>query len=356
MKKEKTTGVSKKPAGICVHHFPLKRWYPASTSILHDFIWLCRVVTAICLPAKANLKEADCRGCKKDLTFILFKSSRMKHLLLPAAGKSRLHGFSSLIFVFFLCFAWMPGTVLQAQKKSPAKSEREYIVLKVYHAVSTHQLSAIDEYLQASFLPTLEKSGFRRIGVFAAISNDTAADKKMYVLIPLNGLSKLEQLNRLTQQMATDTVVAKAYTKAAHNQPSFDRLETILLQSFAGMPQVKAPALKGAREERVYELRSYEAASEALHLNKVKMFNEGEVQLFDRLGFNAVFYGQVMAGCRMPNLMYMTSFENKAARDEHWKSFGNDPEWKTMSAMPVYQNNVSKIDITFLRPTTYSKL
>ena len=32
----------------------------------------------------------------------------------------------------------------------------------------------------------------------------------------------------------------------------------------------------------------------------------------------------------MPNLMYMTSFENKAARDEHWKTFGSDPEWKKL--------------------------
>jgi hypothetical protein len=86
------------------------------------------------------------------------------------------------------------------------------------------------------------------------------------------------------------------------------------------------------------------------------MFNQGEVELFDRLGFNAVFYGQVIAGSRMPNLMYMTTFENRTVRDEHWKTFGSDPEWKKMSSDPKYQNNVSKIDIIYLRPTAYSKL
>ena len=85
------------------------------------------------------------------------------------------------------------------------------------------------------------------------------------------------------------------------------------------------------------------------------MFNEGgEVALFKRLQFNAVFYGEVLAGSRMPNLMYMTTFENKAARDEHWKTFVADAEWKKLSSMPEYQNNVSKIDIFFLRPTEYS--
>ncbi|HEV7332830.1 MAG TPA: NIPSNAP family protein [Flavisolibacter sp.] len=280
----------------------------------------------------------------------------MKRLLLFAAEKRGLLSISPLFFAFFLCLALLPGTDLQAQKKSAANAGREYMVLKIYHAATADQLSTIDQYLQASLLPTLEKNGFRKIGVFHAISNDTAADKKTFVLIPFNGISKLEQLSLLTEKTVQDTVTANAYTKAAHNRPSFTRMETILLHSFTGMPQVKAPALKGAREERVYELRSYEAATEALYLNKVKMFNEGEVQLFDRLGFNAVFYGEVLTGCRMPNLMYMTSFENKASRDEHWKSFGSDPEWKKMSALPEYQNNVSKIDITFLRPTAYSKL
>jgi len=56
----------------------------------------------------------------------------------------------------------------------------------------------------------------------------------------------------------------------------------------------------------------------------------------------------------MPNLMYMTSFENMADRDAHWKNFGNDEYWKKLSAMPECQNNVSHIDIIFLRPVVYS--
>lgn len=280
----------------------------------------------------------------------------MTRLFIFRADKIRFQRFSFFFSALVCSLVFLPGPYLFGQNKAVAKTEREYVVLKVYHAATAGQLSSVDQYLQTSLLPSLEKAGFRKTGVFTAIGNDTAADKKMYVLIPFNKLEKLAQLSRITEQTVVDTLKAKAYSKAAHNQPAFTRMETILLHAFAGMPQVKAPALKGAREERVYELRSYEAASEALYLNKVKMFNEGEVTLFERLGFNAVFYGQVLAGCRMPNLMYMTSFENKAARDEHWKSFGNDPEWKTMSALPEYQNNVSRIDITFLRPTAYSKL
>ena len=38
-----------------------------------------------------------------------------------------------------------------------------------------------------------------------------------------------------------------------------------------------------------------------------------------------MFYASVLAGARMPNLMYMTTFENQAERDAHWKTFGDDP-------------------------------
>ncbi|MBD0287763.1 MAG: NIPSNAP family containing protein, partial [Flavisolibacter sp.] len=44
----------------------------------------------------------------------------------------------------------------------------------------------------------------------------------------------------------------------------------------------------------------------------------------------------------------------KAVRDEHWKAFSDDPEWKTLSAQPQYQHNVSRNETIFLAPTDYS--
>jgi len=78
--------------------------------------------------------------------------------------------------------------------------------------------------------------------------------------------------------------------------------------------------------------------------------------LFQRLGFNAVFYASVLSGSNMPNLMYMTSFDNMASREQHWKTFSADPAWKQLSGSPQYQHNVSHIDIVFLHPTEYSEL
>jgi len=123
------------------------------------------------------------------------------------------------------------------------------------------------------------------------------------------------------------------------------------------MPALTGSKLTAPKSERVYELRSYEGPSEKYYKNKVRMFNQGgEISLFARLGFNGVFYSEVLVGSKMPNLMYMTSFNNMQSRDEHWKAFGDDPEWKTLSAKPEYQHNVSHADIIFLRPTEFSEL
>ena len=55
--------------------------------------------------------------------------------------------------------------------------------------------------------------------------------------------------------------------------------------------------LQGFSADRIYELRSYESPTEQYFANKVQMFNQGgEITLFDKLGFHAVFYVFSLSG------------------------------------------------------------
>lgn len=233
------------------------------------------------------------------------------------------------------------------------KSKGEYYQLIKYSYTSASQEAMLDAYLEEAYIPALHRNGVKNVGTFKAISNDTTESKTLLVLIPVTSFSAIETLN---QKLATDkNINAHAYTNTAFTSPAFTRKEVIILKSFQLAPKLILPALKTPRAERVYEMRSYESASEKIFRNKVHMFNEGdEIGLFKKLNFNAIFYGEVLAGSRMPNLMYMTSFENKQDRDAHWKTFGSHPDWKQLSGKEEYKNNVSKIEITFLRPTEYS--
>ena len=222
---------------------------------------------------------------------------------------------------------------------------------------TSNQVTQVDNFLKNAYLPALHRLGVSHVGVFKNVGIDTALEKSIYVWIPLRSL---EQINRIEDGLTKDATYnndGAAYLTVPFDAPAYTRIETIVLRAFNKMPHFQSPSLKGDPAERIYELRSYEGSSEKLYKQKVHMFNEGgEIPLFNRLGFNAVFYAEVLAGSHMPNLMYMTSFDNKASRDEHWKNFDADPEWKRLSALPEYQHTVSKADIIFLHPAAYSEL
>lgn len=236
-----------------------------------------------------------------------------------------------------------------------APPKQEFYEIKIYHLKDKAQEDRVHQYLKDAYLPALNRAGIKKVGVFVPVPTDTAAGKRIYVLTPL---ASLNQVTELADKLSRDKQYAAAgadYINANYKDAPYRRIETILLQAFSHMPVFRAPKHKTPASERVYELRSYEGHTEKIFQNKVHMFNEGgEVKIFEKLGFNAVFYGEVLAGSRMPNLMYMTTFENKASRDAHWNAFRTDPDWKALSAKPEYKNNVSKQNIWFLHPTEYS--
>lgn len=252
-------------------------------------------------------------------------------------------------WIGLLCLL-LAGNLALAQPKAT-----RYFQLDIYSYSNSAQEQVLEQYLQTAYVPTAHALGFASVGVFKAIANDTATVKKMYVLLAAKRAAALLQLPTKMLKHKPYTALATNWLNHEQQQTAYDRKATILLKAFAMSEGLVIPKLTGPRSERVYELRSYESSTEALYRNKVHMFNEGdEIGLFKRLSFNAVFYGDVVAGCTMPNLMYMTSFNNMDDRQEHWKQFGEDPQWKTLSSMPFYKGNVSHIDIYFLRPTEYS--
>jgi hypothetical protein len=254
---------------------------------------------------------------------------------------------------FFLIL--VPVLLILSSWKNDKKKEREYYQLTVYHFSTPSQEKTLDTYFQNALLPALHRNGIKTVGVFKLWANDTSADKLMYVFIPLHSLDRIIKISEQLKKDEQYNLAAADFLNADYKNPPYARTETIVLHAFPLAPQMQLPSLQSTKRNRVYELRSYESATEKKFESKVKMFNEGdEIGLFKRLNFNAVFYSEVIAGSKMPNLMYMTSFENRADRDAHWKSFGSDSVWKKLSAMPEYQNNVSHIDISFLYPANYS--
>ena len=80
---------------------------------------------------------------------------------------------------------------------------------------------------------------------------------------------------------------------------------------------------------RIYESRNLQG-----HVRKVAMFDNGEIDIFRRVGITPVFFGSTVYGPNLPNLVYMICFPSIEARSEAWGKFGQDPDWKRISTAP----------------------
>ncbi len=226
-----------------------------------------------------------------------------------------------IIFLSFLALA-----SLKTWSSPVHKTEREFYLIQIYHCNSSAQINGVDAYLKNTYLPYLHKMGIKKVGVFAPIDNDTAMDKRIYVWLPMESLNTLDALDQDVEQL--DPMTKNALVDLGNQDGSlpYTRVERIITKSFIDQPKYAKESSLSKSAARVYEYRSYESPTENMHLRKVHMFNQGgEVTLFKRLNFNAIFYSKAIAGARMPNLIYMTSFNNMEDRNEHWKAFSASP-------------------------------
>ncbi|MET4080697.1 hypothetical protein ABIB40_000641 [Pedobacter sp. UYP30] len=225
--------------------------------------------------------------------------------------------------------------------------------LQIFQLSNKDQETRLDAYLKNAYLPALHRFGIKSVGVFKTVEKDSAANL-LYVFVPFKNLNELSKLSQVLEKDVDYLNNGKDFINAAYNNAPYLRMQSIILDAFAGMPNFAVPNLTSPKSERIYELRNYESATAKIGLNKIDMFNKYEIGIFSKLDFNAVFYGQVISGPKMPDLIYLTTYNNMADHEAKWKAFG--AAYNKVNKLPQYQNNVSHITSTFLRPTEYSDL
>jgi hypothetical protein len=185
------------------------------------------------------------------------------------------------------------------------------------------------------------------------------ASPTVFVLAPFVTPAAVFSLEGALEKDEQYAAAGAAYVNATAADPAYVRQEVSLLSAFPQMPKVQVPAATAAKGPRLFELRTYESASERAHRMKVKMFAEmGEIDIFRRVGLTPVFFARTAAGPRMPSLVYMLVHENMAAREKSWDGFRNDAEWKKLRSTAGYADAeiVSNITTVLLRPTGYSQI
>ena len=239
----------------------------------------------------------------------------------------------------------------------PASTVREFYELRRYSLRMGPRQALVDSYMQQALLPALRRLGLGPIGAFGVVVGPDSPS--LHLLIPHPNATSFSTLG---DRLANDTLyrnAATAYLDVPPTEPAYDRFETSLLLAFEGHPRLAVPDAATENRARIFELRCYESHGEKAARKKIEMFGPGgEIAIFRKTGLTPVFFGETLAGARMPNLVYMLVFDDAPQREAAWARFREHPEWKALSSTPGYGNAeiVSTIHSQILRPMPYSQI
>jgi hypothetical protein len=212
------------------------------------------------------------------------------------------------------------------QAQTPAATSRAILELRYYHLRSGRQVEKTTAYLQHGLAPAAERAGIRPFGCFnALIAPDTP------FILTLASYPSMAAFDAAREKLAADKEFQAAVDEYnTIGELSYIRMENSLLSAFPSFPAAVPPPASEKASARVFEIRTYESPSDKGLARKIKMFGEGEFDIFRRLHMLPVFAGQTIVGTHMPNLTYMLAFDDLASREKCWAAFSTDPEWQKL--------------------------
>lgn len=223
------------------------------------------------------------------------------------------------------------------------EADKELYELRTYEVKFRGNQQLLKDYLNNILKPSLQKQGVNHFMIMGEYGLSDPANLHLLISYP----SAEIYVRVLHLQSDPEYLeLAGEYNAILPENALYNRYTSSLLLAFEGMPKMQQPS-EGAS---LFELRTYEGYSEDAVRRKIKMFNEGEIDIFLKTGLHPVFFGEVIAGPYRPALTYMLHFSDMQERDLNWQNFVQHPDWKKLSAMEEYANTVSNIRRLFLTP------
>jgi hypothetical protein len=250
-----------------------------------------------------------------------------------------------------------PGEAAQGSPGTSTPPAAPSLFVWQHFTLRTGQPRRLSEHFAKARVPALARAGAGPVGVFEPIAGPP--QPSLFALTPFTSADQYLALEDTLAKDAAYTAAATAYADATAADPAYVRQETWLLKAFPTFPGIELPPQTAAKGPRIFELRIYESASEKAHLKKVEMFEKlGEIAIFKRTGLTPVFFARMVAGPRMPCLVYLLVHDSLAARDKSWQTFITDPEWRKVAQTPGFADAdiVSNITTWLLRPSAASQI
>ena len=244
--------------------------------------------------------------------------------------------------------ATMPALKSMASpSEEGAAKEKE--IYEWRHYTLTADGSKLDNFYQKVLIPAYNRKNIK-VGAFK-LYEPKDAEQRFYLFVYPN-ITTYYKVKKDIWKDSAFMKEAKPFFDESAPKPVYTEFDSYLCEAFDKIPQMKTPD----KNRTLFHLRHYHSPNEEANQRKVKMFNDGEIAVFDKVGVNPVCYGEMISGPHMPALMYLTWYKDKATHDAAWDKFKVHPEWLAMRGLPEYANTANNNTNRLLSPMDYSQI
>ncbi|MDR0825395.1 MAG: NIPSNAP family protein [Prevotella sp.] len=210
---------------------------------------------------------------------------------------------------------------------------------------------SLDTFFADTLFPAYKRKGITA-GAFKLFRQKEGEKEQRHILFIYPDIETFHKVKKEIRKDSKFTQTAQKFYDESAINPLYSNFETYIGEAFDKIPVYRKP--DGSRT--LFEIRIYRSPNEEANQRKVKMFNLDEIDIFDKVGINSVLYGDILAGPRMPALLYLTWYKDEPTRTEAWSKFSDHPDWKRISKLPEYAHTATNNQSIFLAPLPYSQL
>jgi len=236
---------------------------------------------------------------------------------------------------------------MAAVSNSLQSKEKEIYEWRIY--TLTGDGKPLDDFLEKTLIPAYSRKGVKS-GAFKLYKPE---EKELrYLLFVYPNLATYQKIKREIWNDAVFRNDAQPFYDASAAKLVYSNFETFLCEAFDKVPVMRTPD----KSRSLFEIRIYWSPNEEANQRKIKMFNVDEISVFDAAGVNSVCYGEVLAGPRMPALVYLTWAKDEPTRNAAWAAFEKHPEWNRIKGLPEYARTAVNNTNRLLSPMPYSQI
>jgi hypothetical protein len=244
--------------------------------------------------------------------------------------------------------------VLAPSVASAAEPDTKLYELRTYTAAAG-KLDALNARFKDITIPLFEKYAMSNVGYF--VPADNKENKLIYFLAHKDVAAK----DASWKGFMSDGEMKTKFAETEKNGRLATKVDRVFLTSTDYSP---APKIEKAKDDRVFELRTYTATKGNLPALNAR-FKDHTMKLFGKHGMTNVAYWNYAPGLKQKGeedtLVYLLAHKSPEAMKASWDGFRNDPTWvaakkasedKAGGSLTV-ENGVKSV---VMKPTDYSPM